>query len=153
MKKNQNVRLTKEFKFEMAHALNRYDGDCRNIHGHSYEFNVTLKGVALQDDNSPKNGMLMDFGDLKSIVRNHIVDRFDHAFVINEASPYRDIFEKGGQPFEKLVIVPFQPTSENLIVYFASVLQQVLPAGVRLHSLLLRETVTSYVEWFDEDNI
>lgn len=148
----QKIRLTKEFKFEMAHALNAYDGDCRNIHGHSYEFNVTLIGSASRDEGSPKNGMLMDFGDLKKIVRTHIVDPFDHAFVINEQSPYRALFEQGGQPLEKLVVVPFQPTSENLIVYFASVLQSVLPPTVRLHSLLLRETVTSYVEWFAEDN-
>ena len=63
----QRIRLTKEFKFEMAHALKGYDGLCRNIHGHSYELLVTIKGVPISDPSSAKLGMVMDFGDLKKI--------------------------------------------------------------------------------------
>ena len=58
------IHLTKIFRFEAAHALMGYDGRCRNIHGHSYEMRVTIKGNPIMDDNSPKNGMVMDFGDL-----------------------------------------------------------------------------------------
>ena len=56
--------LTKIFHFEAAHALMGYDGRCRNIHGHSYEMRVTIKGMPLMDENNPKYGMVMDFGDL-----------------------------------------------------------------------------------------
>nr|MDA3906383.1 6-carboxytetrahydropterin synthase [Bacteroidales bacterium] len=59
------IRLTKEFKFETAHALKGYDGLCKHIHGHSYELLVTVIGEPLEDQNSPKLGMVMDFGDLK----------------------------------------------------------------------------------------
>ena len=62
------IRLTKEFRFEMAHALWDYDGLCRNIHGHSYILAVTVIGVPNEDRNSPTYGMVMHFGDLKRIV-------------------------------------------------------------------------------------
>ncbi len=65
----QNIRITKIFHFEMAHALNNYDGLCRNIHGHSYKLRVTLIGQPSNDKTSPKKGMLIDFSDIKKIVR------------------------------------------------------------------------------------
>jgi len=59
------IRITKEFRFEMAHALLGYDGMCSNIHGHSYQLSVTLIGETLNNTSDPKNGMVMDFGDMK----------------------------------------------------------------------------------------
>jgi len=69
------VRVTKEFRFEMAHALWNYDGKCANIHGHSYILQVTVIGEPISDENSPKYGMLIDFGDLKKIVNDAIVNK------------------------------------------------------------------------------
>jgi 6-pyruvoyltetrahydropterin/6-carboxytetrahydropterin synthase len=66
------IRITKEFRFEAAHALHNYDGLCRNIHGHSYILKVTVIGETITDSNSPKLGMVMDFGDLKDIVKQSI---------------------------------------------------------------------------------
>lgn len=147
-----NIRLTKEFTFEMAHALAGYDGACRHIHGHSFQLKVTVIGQPKEDSSSPKDGMLLDFGDLKRIVKENIVDRFDHALVINKRS--KSDFETLEQKdvFGKIVYVDFQPTSENLIGYFVEVIKPKLPAGVALHSLFLRETGTSYAEWFADDN-
>lgn len=147
------IRLTKEFKFEMAHALDGYDGDCRNIHGHSFKLWVTIIGEPIHQQNSPKNGMLIDFGDLKRIVRDAIVDPFDHALLINENAKYSSLFASSVEPFGKLVFVPFQPTSENLLDFMAKKLIPLLPAHVKLHSLKLHETITSYAEWYADDNI
>ncbi len=147
----QTIRLTKEFKFEMAHALKGYDGLCRNIHGHSYELLVTVTGVPIQDTSSPKLGMVMDFGDLKKIVRSCIVDDFDHALVLNRES-VRDFENFNAEFFGRIILVDYQPTSENMLIDFASRLKSELPASVKLHHLLLRETVTSYAEWFASDN-
>ncbi|PKP22124.1 MAG: 6-carboxytetrahydropterin synthase QueD, partial [Bacteroidetes bacterium HGW-Bacteroidetes-22] len=80
------IRITKIFKFETAHALAGYDGLCKHIHGHSYELQVTIKGEPISDPSSPKMGMVMDFGDLKRLVRQLIVDRYDHALVLGEQS-------------------------------------------------------------------
>jgi len=147
----QTIRLTKEFKFEMAHALKGYDGLCRNIHGHSYELLVTITGIPVADKTSVKLGMVMDFGDLKTIVRSNIVDEFDHALVLNRESA--DEYNQNVEMFGRTILVDYQPTSENMLVDFAQRLINKLPAHVKLHHLLLRETVTSYAEWFAEDNV
>lgn len=76
------IRLTKEFSFEAAHLLEGYDGACREIHGHSYRLFVTVRGVPVCDGRNPKLGMVMDFGQLKRIVGEEVVQRLDHAFVM-----------------------------------------------------------------------
>ncbi|MBP8850270.1 MAG: 6-carboxytetrahydropterin synthase [Breznakibacter sp.] len=145
------IRLSKEFRFEMAHALWNYDGLCKNIHGHSYILRVTVIGTPINDDNHVKNGMVMDFGDLKRIVNEQIVDRLDHTVVLNEKSPYQKVLElpqMGGRH----VITPYQPTCENMLVDFAQRIKSNLPQNVELHSLRLHETANSFAEWFAEDN-
>ena len=134
------LRLTKEFRFEAAHALTGYDGKCRNLHGHSYRLLVTVEGAPETDAASPKQGMVVDFGDLKHIVEEAIVEPFDHALVLSDNSPYRHGFDT------KTVVVPFQPTCENMLLHFASLLRGKEPKGVRLHSLTLYETATSFAE-------
>ena len=62
------IRVTKEFRFEMAHVLFNYDGPCRNVHGHSYILYVTLAGQPMNSPGEPRNGMVIDFGDLKKIL-------------------------------------------------------------------------------------
>ena len=146
----QTIRITKEFKFEMAHALKGYDGLCRNIHGHSYELLVTVKGKPVSDPSSAKLGMVMDFGDLKKIVRKSIVDEFDHALVLNRESA--NDFMADAEMFGRTILVDYQPTSENMLIDFAGRLKNLMPENAKLHHLLLRETVTSYAEWFAEDN-
>jgi len=145
------IRLTKEFKFEMAHALAGYEGPCRHIHGHSYELFVTISGRPITDTGSPNVGMVMDFSQLKGIVRNCIIDEFDHALVLNKATTPERMSEMG-EIFGRLILVSYQPTSENLLIDFAGRLNQKLPEEVKLHSLKLRETVTSFAEWFASDN-
>ena len=145
------IRITKIYNFEMAHILKDYDGPCRNIHGHSYKLFVTVSGTPITDSSSPKLGMVMDFKELKTIVKNHIVNRFDHALVINSETD-TDMIESMQKHMEKLILVDYQPTSENLIIDFATIISSKLPEGVKLFSLRLWETATSYSEWFAGDN-
>ena len=146
-----NIRVTKEFYFETAHALYGYDGKCKNIHGHSYKLSVTIIGVPIQDVNNPKNGMVLDFGDLKKIVKTEVIDLFDHATIFNENTPHKTIaldLEKTGQ---RVILVPYQPTSEMMLIDIAQKIKVKLPNDVKLHSLRLYETNTSYAEWFAAD--
>jgi len=147
-----NIRLTKEFKFEMAHALKGYDGPCRSIHGHSYELTITVKGVPVSHTASVKLGMVMDFGELKKIVRSCVIDEFDHALVLNRTSA-DDFLPMTAEAFSNTILVDYQPTSENLLIDFAGRIKPLLPKGITLHSMRLRETVTSFAEWFAEDNV
>ena len=112
------IHLTKIFRFEAAHALMGYDGRCRNIHGHSYEMRVTIKGMPIIDDNNPKNGMVMDFGDLKKIVNEEIIDHYDHAFIINNKMP-NGFIEEVKHHYERIIILPYQPTTELMLIDFA----------------------------------
>lgn len=145
------IRITKIFRFEMAHALVGYDGLCRNIHGHSYELRVTVSGEPEKDEASPKCGMLMDFSDLKRIVNEHIVHRFDHSLVLNACAD-ASLVEQLRKHYQKVELMPYQPTSERMLLHFAELIQKQLPAGVCLFSLRLGETATSYAEWYADDN-
>lgn len=145
------IRITKEFHFEMAHALSHYDGPCRNIHGHSYTLFVTVIGEPINDQKNSKNGMLIDFSDLKRIVKAQILDQFDHALVVNKDT-IPDFTEKAKDLFGKVHFLDYQPTCENLIVDMAMRLKKSLPDTVHLHSLKLYETATSYAEWYASDN-
>ena len=143
------VRITKEFKFEMAHALYGYDGLCANIHGHSYKLWVTVRGVVKHKNGYTKDGMLMDFTDLKSIIQPEIVDKYDHSLVLNANSPHADLDLSA---FNKVYYLDYQPTSENLVLDFANFIKEQLPIGVELLKLVLSETATSFAEWNLEDN-
>ncbi len=145
------IRITKEFKFETAHALKAYDGLCKHIHGHSYALMVTVIGEPINDESSPKLGMVMDFGDLKKIVRDEIVDQMDHALVLNKDSKEAQKLIGQDEMFNRVLLVDYQPTSENMLVDFATRIQPHLPKGIKLYSMFLRETVTSYAEWFAAD--
>ena len=69
----EKIRITKEFKFEMAHALHGYDGLCKNIHGHSYKLWVTIRGEIRNEKGHQKDGMVMDFDVIKQIVKPEII--------------------------------------------------------------------------------
>ena len=144
------VRVTKKFSFEMAHALEGHDGKCRNIHGHSYFLYVTIIGHPIANDESPKNGMVIDFADLKSIVNKEIISPLDHALMLYEKSEFINTIKE--HAYQKLVIKNYNPTCENMIIDFAHTLKKHLPSGIDLCGLKLEETKTSYAEWFEGDN-
>lgn len=147
-----NVRITKEFDWEMAHALDHHDGKCHNIHGHTYSLRVTFIGVPTDQPGTPKDGMVIDFADLKAIVKTNIVKVYDHALVLRDNSRFLSALDQ--QMNERLLLKPYQPTCENMLIEFVSIIQQHLDAAtnVSLHSARLRETKTSYAEWYASDN-
>jgi|TARA_A200000113_G_scaffold136666_1_gene122941 6-pyruvoyltetrahydropterin/6-carboxytetrahydropterin synthase len=145
------IRITKEFKFETGHALYGYDGLCKNVHGHSYKLSVTLLGTPIADPDHVKYGMVMDFGDLKKIVKETIVTPFDHATVLNVDSPHKELADTMESRGHKIMRVQYQPTSEMMVLDFAEKIKARLPEQLKLHHLILRETETSYAEWYASD--
>jgi 6-pyruvoyltetrahydropterin/6-carboxytetrahydropterin synthase len=143
------TRITKEFKLEMAHALHGYDGLCKNIHGHSYRLWVTVKGEVRNENGHVKDGMIMDFSALKEIVKSEIIDKYDHSLVLNAHSPHASIDLSA---FEKVFYLPYQPTSENLVMDFATLIQSKMPKKITLCKVILSETATSFAEWNLENN-
>lgn len=145
------IRVSKEFHFEMAHALWNYDGLCRHIHGHSYKLQITIVGEPILDTNDKKLGMVLDFADLKMVAKGPVVDFLDHSLVIyKEARDY--IPRIPNEMYEKVHVVDFQPTCENLVLYIAGIIKSRLSRGVDLYSVRLYETPTSFAEWLASDN-
>lgn len=146
-----NIRITKQFDFETGHALYGYDGKCRNVHGHSYKLSVTVFGLPISDTSNVKYGMVIDFGDLKKIVLSEIVNEFDHATVFNKNTPHIELANELEKRGHHVILVDYQPTSEMMIIDFAQRIKSKLSANIKLHSLKLQETGTSYAEWFASD--
>lgn len=146
------IRITKQFTFETGHALYGYDGKCRNVHGHSYKLSVTVIGSPITDNSNVKYGMVIDFGDLKKIVKEEIVDVFDHATVFNKNTPHIELAKELEDRGHYVILVDYQPTSENMVIDFAEKIKSRLPDNIQLFSLRLQETESSYAEWFQSDN-
>ncbi len=146
------IRITKQFSFETGHALYGYDGKCKNVHGHSYKLSVTVSGKPILDASHVKFGMVIDFGDLKKIVKEEIVDQFDHATVFNQNTPHVELANELKNRGHHVILVDYQPTSENMVTDFAARIKNRLPHDVELHSLKLQETESSFVEWYASDN-
>ncbi|MDM1396657.1 6-pyruvoyl trahydropterin synthase family protein [Myroides odoratimimus] len=147
------IRITKQFTFETGHALYGYDGKCRNVHGHSYKLAVTVIGTPIEDTSNVKYGMVIDFGDLKKIVKGDIVDVFDHATVFNKNTPHIELAKELEERGHHVILVDYQPTSENMVIDFAQKIKSKLPKGIELYSLRLQETESSYAEWHQSDNL
>lgn len=147
------IRITKQFTFETAHALYGYDGKCRNIHGHSYKLDVTVIGEPITDMDNVKCGMVIDFGDLKYIVKSQVVDKMDHAIILNKETPHIELAQTLKSSDHDVILVDYQPTSENMVIDFAKSIQSKLDPTIKLHSLKLRETGTAFAEWFASDNV
>ena len=147
-----NIRITKKFSFETGHALYGYDGKCRNVHGHSYKLSVTVIGNPIADNTNVKFGMVIDFTDLKKIVKEDIVNVFDHATVFNKNTPHVELAKELENRGHNVLLVNYQPTSEMMVIDFAEKIKKRLPENIMLHSLKLQETESSYAEWYANDN-
>ena len=118
------ITVTKRFKFEAAHFLPGYDGDCCRVHGHSYKLEVTVSRHSIESD------MVLDFKVLSQIVKDHIIKRWDHR-MLNDLEEFKEE----------------RPTAENMVVIVYSVLTAELPKYTQLASIRLWETEDSYAEW------
>jgi 6-pyruvoyltetrahydropterin/6-carboxytetrahydropterin synthase len=146
------IRITKQFTFEAGHALYGYDGKCKNLHGHSYKLFVTVAGSPIADPKNAKYGMVIDFGDLKKIVNEEIVDVFDHATVFNKNTPHLELANELIKREHHVLLTDYQPTTEMMVIDFADKIKKRLPKNIKLHSIKLQETDTSFAEWFASDH-
>jgi len=95
--------------------------------------------------------MVIDFSDLKKIVKEEIVIPFDHATVLNISTPHKELADEMEQRGHKILRVNYQPTSEMMVADFAKKISTRLPKNIVLVGLKLRETETSFAEWLAEE--
>ena len=126
------VYCTKEFEFEAAHHLVNYDGPCANVHGHSYKLQVTVSGnVDIHRQDIASDCMVIDFKNLKGIVEMAVIDSHDHA---------------------DLNAIYANPTAEIMVIEMFYTISGLLPRDVKLESVKLWETSTSFAEYRGEFN-
>ena len=138
------LKLTKIFHFETAHAIHGYEGACKNIHGHSYELHVTVVADTVYEDFIPAPGYIIDFKEIKKIVKDQVIQNFDHKLILSEAYiADHQITTKA----ENLIIWKAEPTAENILLYISNTLINSLPNPIQVDHLKLYETKDSYAEW------
>jgi 6-pyruvoyltetrahydropterin/6-carboxytetrahydropterin synthase len=145
MNTDRTVRVTKRFHFEMAHALRCHDGLCANIHGHSYVLDVTLEGRPRQEEDHPKDGMVIDFAELKKLVNASVIIDHDHALLVHDKE--RGQFSLDHAMFGRTRFTPWQPSCEHVLLDIVDRLHKALPDADALYAVRLQETATSWAEW------
>ena len=123
---SRRISITKIFTFDSAHHLNDYAGKCKNIHGHTYKLEVSVKGM------TDKNGLVIDFHDLDDMVEGEILSYIDHRYL-------NELFD-------------FNPTCENIGLWiWAEVEKRISKTGCSLEKVVLWETPTSFITIDKED--
>ena len=143
------IRITKEFDFEAAHALDGYSGKCQDIHGHSYHLEITFIGTPKEDIGLSDCGMVVDFGDIKKTVKKQILPLFDHRLILRKDTRFKEIEAIN----ERIRLVEYQPTCENILIEIVEIIKRNEPKGAKLIKGFLRETANSFAEWRHEDNL
>ena len=141
------MRITKEYQFEAAHALDHHSGKCHDIHGHSYHLKFTCIGKLITKKGSPDEGMVADFALLSKTVRSRIEPEFDHRLILNIDSRFKGIELYNA----RIRYVNYQPTCENILREILEILTNALP-NLIIEYGFLRETPTSYAECYKSDN-
>lgn len=142
------MEITRRFEFDAGHRVKHHKSKCRNLHGHRYVLEVTLKGEIIQTYGDSSQGMVMDFGDIKDLINEHFVEQLDHAFIVweDDESVLNFLRHDG----HKHVVVPFVPTAENLVVYakenVSALIEEHTGGRVTVSRIRLYETPNSWAD-------
>lgn len=131
--------IYREFEFDAAHRLTFHEGKCRNLHGHRWRLQVWISG-------NLRNNMVMDYGDLKILVKANIIDLLDHSLLKYDKDPIlNELFSVSNiAKYEfKVNTFPFETTAENLAEWMYNKIELALPDGVKMHAIKLWETPLS----------
>ncbi|MBU3599116.1 6-carboxytetrahydropterin synthase QueD [Polynucleobacter sp. 30F-ANTBAC] len=110
---NKKTEITRRLEFDAGHRIPHHGGHCRHIHGHRYVIEVTVLGDVLSHQGHGDDGMVLDFGDIKKIANELIVEQWDHAFLVAKEDEMLVNF-LASIPGHKTVVLDCIPTVENL---------------------------------------
>lgn len=146
------VRVCRHEEFEISHMLDNYNGKCGRIHGHCYKAEITLEGNIIEDTSNNSYGMVMDFNDLKPIIKDVIPDHFYISDISQTGSfqqDLRELMDKYNLPYKTF---EGRSTVENMVIYYSNEIQKRLPKNVFIVELKLWETTNSFAIWRIEDH-
>ena len=105
--------ITRRLEFDAGHRIPDHGSQCRHLHGHRYALEITLAGNVIRSAGDPANGMVMDFSEVKALAAKHLVDAWDHAFLVF-AGDLPVVNFLASLPGHKTVLLDCVPTAENL---------------------------------------
>ena len=105
--------ITRRIEFDSGHRIPDHRSKCRHLHGHRYALEVTVRGDVTRMDGDPRNGMVVDFSEVKTLMQQYIVDQWDHAFLVY-AHDTKVIDFLNSMPEHRTVVLDVVPTAENL---------------------------------------
>ena len=135
------MEITTRMEFDSGHRIPNHKSSCKNLHGHRYAIEVTLKGEIIDKENESDYGMVMDFKDAKELIRKTIVEPWDHAFIVFEQD-LEVVNFLNTLDNHKTVILKKVPTAENMALIAMQLLkdsfqkkygEQITPVKVRLY--------------------
>ena len=143
------ITITKKLEFDAGHRIHDHRSQCKNLHGHRYVIEITVQGDILEIPGDSSNGMIMDFSDIKAIAKTHIVDKWDHAFIVyNEDHEVVNFLNS--LDGHKTISIDLIPTAENLAQIAFNILAPEYTAkyqnNLRLAKLRLFETPNCWVD-------
>jgi 6-pyruvoyltetrahydropterin/6-carboxytetrahydropterin synthase len=118
------MEITTRMEFDSGHRIPNHKSSCKNLHGHRYAIEVTLKGDIIDQENKSDYGMVMDFKDAKELIRKTIVEPWDHAFLVYEKD-LEVIHFLNSLKGHKTVILDKVPTAENMALIAFNLLKNV----------------------------
>ena len=141
--------ITRRLEFDAGHRIPDHKSQCRHLHGHRYALEVTLRGDIIRQDGNAANGMVMDFSEVKSLAKRHVVDVWDHAFLAY-AGDTRIIEFLASLPDHKTVVLDCVPTAENLAAKAFTILDAVFQDSfgnnLQLEQVRLYETPNCWAD-------
>lgn len=140
------IEITKSIEWDMGHRVPNHKHKCRNPHGHHYRLEMTISGSVCDEKGSALEGMVHDFGDLKEHLLSKVYSHLDHCFLASEEDPIFAPLAKKEADL-KILLVPFIPTAENILVWCYQRLSEDFPSHLKIVRLRLFETPTSFAEY------
>lgn len=141
--------ITRRLEFDAGHRIPDHRSQCRHLHGHRYAIEITLSGNIIAQPGDPANGMVMDFSEIKTLARRHLVDLWDHAFLAYEGDKAVVDF-LNTLPGHKTVVLDCIPTAENLVKRAFAILDGVYKDtygnALRLERVRLYETPNCWAD-------
>lgn len=133
--------ITRRLEFDAGHRIPDHRSLCRHLHGHRYAIEVTVSGDITRMDGDPRNGMVVDFSEIKTLIKQLIVDRWDHAFLAYQGDAAIIAF-LDTLPEHRTVVLDVVPTAENLAQKAFDLLDA--PVGALANKALQLENVRIY---------
>jgi len=141
--------ITRRLEFDAGHRIPDHGSQCRHLHGHRYALEITLAGNVIRSAGDPANGMVMDFSEVKALAAKHLVDAWDHAFLVF-AGDLPVVNFLASLPGHKTVLLDCVPTAENLAQQAFAILDAVYRDSydnqLRLARVRLYETPNCWAE-------